>query len=349
MVTRTMNYDTSLSPTSWAAVAAWSSGLAAVLVATPALARIAWATGYLDHPEARKLHIAATPLLGGVAVALGTTLGANLGFWSLDMGLPPQSLWWMAGALVAVLIGLVDDRVGLGPFPKLAFQVLAAVLFLRGGIYPQRHLGPVVGQLVSIVWMVGLMNAINFLDNMDGIVGGVSALCAFAFAALLAIWGHTHEALFALGLAGATVGFLRYNFAPARIFLGDTGSLFLGYTLGAFGLVAAASGPGWSGVLSSLLVLGYPLFDTTFVVCTRVLEGRKIYIGGRDHTTHRMARVVRGPRRTALWVYATTAALALSGVALGFHPGARFAIPLVLVWAAVLAWLGGRLARVPRL
>ena len=93
------------------------------------------------------------------------------------------------------------------------------------------------------------MNAINFLDNMDGIVGGVSAICALAFAALLAIWGWPHEALFALGLAGATLGFLRYNFAPARIFLGDTGSLFLGYALGALGLIAAAAGPGVSGIL----------------------------------------------------------------------------------------------------
>jgi UDP-GlcNAc:undecaprenyl-phosphate GlcNAc-1-phosphate transferase len=344
-----MSYDAALSPNSWAALAAWSAGLAAVLVTTPALARVAWATGYLDHPEARKLHISATPLLGGVAVALGTALGANLGFWSLSIGLPPQSLWWMAGALVAVLIGLVDDRVGLGPFPKLALQALAAVLFLRGGTYPQSHVGPVVGQAVSIVWMVGLMNAVNFLDNMDGIVGGVSALCAFAFAALLAVWGHPHESLFALGLAGATVGFLRYNFAPARIFLGDTGSLFLGYTLGALGLISASSGPGWSGVLSTLLVLGYPLFDTTFVVCTRLREGRKIYIGGRDHTTHRMTRVVRGPRRTAVSVYATTAALALSGVVLGFNPGAKFAIPLVVVWAIVLAWVGRRLASIPRL
>ena len=342
-----MIQDASLSPSGWAALAAWSASLAAVLVATPALARIAWATGYLDHPEARKLHIAATPLLGGLAVALGTALGANLGFWSLDMGFPPQALWWVAGAAVAVATGLVDDRFGLPPLPKLLVQALAAWLFLQGGVYPHRVLGPVGGQLLSIVWMVGLMNAINFLDNMDGIVGGVSALCALAFAALLAIWGHLHEALFALGLAGATIGFLRYNFAPARIFLGDTGSLFLGYTLGALGLIAASTGPGWSGVLATLLVLGYPLFDTTFVVWTRLSEGRKVYVGGRDHTTHRMARLVRGPRRTALSVYGTTAILALSGVALGMNPGARFAIPLVLLWAVVLSWIGLRLSRVP--
>jgi UDP-GlcNAc:undecaprenyl-phosphate GlcNAc-1-phosphate transferase len=197
--------------------------------------------------------------------------------------------------------------------------------------------------------MVGLMNAINFLDNMDGIFGGVSAICALAFAALLALWGQGHSSLFALGLAGAALGFLRYNFAPARIFLGDTGSLFLGYTLGALGLIAASTGPGFSGVLASLLVLGYPLFDTCFVVFTRLAEGRKVYIGGRDHTTHRAARVLKGPRRTALGVYVTTIVLALSGVALGVNPGARFAIPLVLGWAMVLFLVGRRLARVPQL
>ena len=341
--------DASLPSSTWAAVAAWTAGLAAVLIATPALKRLAWATGYLDHPEARKLHIAATPLLGGVAVALGTALGANLGFWSLDLGLPKPALWWMAGALVAVGLGLIDDRFGMAPGPKLFIQAFAAWLFLQGGIYPQRWIGPIFGQLISIVWMVGLMNAINFLDNMDGIVGGVSAICALAFAALLITWGQPHAALFALGLAGATLGFLRYNFPPARIFLGDAGSLFLGYALGALGLIAARTGPGLSGVLASLLVLGYPLFDTCFVVFIRLYEGRKIYVGGRDHTTHRLARLVRGPRRTAAWVYATTAILAMSGVALGMNPGAAFAIPLVLLWAIVLFYIGRRLARVAQL
>jgi UDP-GlcNAc:undecaprenyl-phosphate/decaprenyl-phosphate GlcNAc-1-phosphate transferase len=341
--------DASLAPTTWAAIAAWTAGLAAVLIATPALSRLAWATGYLDHPEARKLHIAATPLLGGLAVALGTALGANLGFWSLDMGLPQPALWWMAGAVVAVTVGLIDDRFGMGPAPKLFFQALAAWLFLQGDIYPQRWVGPIAGQLISIVWMVGLMNAINFLDNMDGIVGGVSAICALAFAALLALWGQGHGSLFALGLAGAALGFLRYNFAPARIFLGDTGSLFLGYTLGALGLIAASTGPGVSGVLASLLVLGYPLFDTCFVVFTRLYEGRKVYIGGRDHTTHRTARILGSTPRTAMWVYAATALMALSGVLLGFSPGATFAIPLVAGWAIVLIIVGRRLARVPQL
>ncbi|MEP7027099.1 MAG: hypothetical protein ABI960_00760, partial [Candidatus Eisenbacteria bacterium] len=166
--------DATLSPSTWAAIAACTSAVAAVLLTTPALSRIAWATGYLDHPEARKLHIAATPLLGGLGVALGTALGANLGFWSLDMGLPGPALWWMAGALVAVGVGLIDDRFGMNPGTKLLFQTLAAWLFLQGGIYPQRYIGVYGGQAISIIWMVGLMNAINFLDNMDGIVGGVS-------------------------------------------------------------------------------------------------------------------------------------------------------------------------------
>jgi UDP-GlcNAc:undecaprenyl-phosphate GlcNAc-1-phosphate transferase len=253
----------------------------------------------------------------------------------------------MAGAMLAVALGLVDDRWGLGPALKMFIQAAAAWLFLQGGVYPHAYFGPFWGQVLAIIWMVGLMNAINFLDNMDGIVGGVSAICALAFATLLAAWGWTHEALFALGLAGATLGFLRYNFAPARIFLGDAGSLFLGYALGAMGLVAAAAGPGVSGILATLLVLGFPLFDTTFVVATRLHEGRKVYIGGRDHTTHRLNRIVRGPRRTAALVYATTIALALTGILLGTSPGWPFGVALVLAWGAVLMVLGRRLARVP--
>jgi UDP-GlcNAc:undecaprenyl-phosphate GlcNAc-1-phosphate transferase len=341
--------DLSLSPDAWAAAAAGCAALAFVLLATPLVRRLAWVTGYLDHPEARKLHIAATPLLGGLAVALGALVGANLGFWSLAMSLPPRGLWWMAGAALAVSLGLIDDRFGMRPAPKMLGQAAAAWLFLQGGVYPKAFFGEFFGQAISIFWMVGLMNAVNFLDNMDGIVGGVSAICALAFAALLGIWGWPHEALFAIGLAGATMGFLRYNFAPARIFLGDAGSLFLGYCLGAMGLIAAAAGPGLSGVLSTLLVLGYPLFDTTFVVLTRLADGRKVYIGGRDHTTHRMNRVVRGPRRTAASVYGITAALATSGILLGLNPGWQFGALLVVVWGLVLFFAGRGLARVPRL
>jgi UDP-GlcNAc:undecaprenyl-phosphate GlcNAc-1-phosphate transferase len=341
--------DASLSLPTWAALAAWASGLAVVLVATPAISRLAWATGYLDHPEARKLHIAATPLLGGLAVALGTALGANLGFWSLDMGLPPPALWWMAGAFVAVGLGLADDKLGLGPAPKLVLQAFAAWLFLQGGVYPHRIPGPLVGQAISILWMVGMMNAINFLDNMDGIVGGVSAVCALAFAFLLGAWGQGHGVLFAVGLAGATLGFLRYNFFPARIFLGDTGSLFLGYCLGALGLIAGSTGPGWVGVLASLLVLGYPLFDTCFVTITRLADGRKVYVGGKDHTTHRAARLLRGPRRTALFVFGAPGVLSLTGVLLGYFPRTAVAIPVVVFWGIVLWIVGRRLARVPHL
>lgn len=342
-----MIHDLSPSPDAWAGLAAWAAGLAAVLFVTPVIRRVAWATGYLDHPEARKLHLAATPLLGGVAVALGTAIGANLGFWSLDMVVPPRALWWMAGAAVAVGLGLIDDKKALGPALKMLVQAGAAWLFLQGGVYPHAYFGPFWGQVISILWMIGMMNAINFLDNMDGIVGGVSAICALAFAALLAIWGWPHEALFALGLGGATLGFLRYNFAPARIFLGDTGSLFLGYALGALGLIAAAAGPGLSGILSTLLVLGFPLFDTTFVVLTRMADGRKVYVGGRDHTTHRMNRIVRGPRRTAAFVYAATSALALTGIGLGMNPGWTSGLLLVVAWTIVLFLVGRRLARVP--
>jgi len=341
--------DLSPPPLAWAALAAWAGALACALVATPLVGRIAWATGYLDHPEARKLHIAATPLLGGVAVALAALVGWGLGSWSLALGVPSRLGWWAAGAVTAVVLGLADDRFGMQPAPKLLGQLVAAILFLKGGVYPQVYFGPFWGQVISALWIVGMMNATNFLDNMDGIVGGMAAICALAFAVLLAAWGRPFEALVALGLAGASFGFLRYNFAPARIFLGDAGSLFVGYVLSGLGLVAAASGPGLSGVMASLLVLGFPLFDTTFVVGVRLFEGRRIYVGGRDHTTHRLSRITGGSAPAALRVYAITAVLAASGIFLGLQPGGRVAVPLVLVWGLLLALLGRRLARIPQL
>ena len=341
--------DLTLSPLAWAAIATWAGALACVLITTPLIGRIAWATGYLDHPEARKLHLSATPLLGGVALALAALVGWGLGTWSLALGFPARLAWWAAGACTAMALGLADDRFGMQPAPKLIGQFVAAILFLKGGVYPQVYFGPFWGQVISALWIVGLMNATNFLDNMDGIVGGMAAICGFAFAALLAAWGRPLEALIALGLAGASFGFLRYNFAPARIFLGDAGSLFVGYVLSALGLMAATSGPGLSGVMASLLVLGFPLFDTTFVVGVRLFEGRRIYVGGRDHTTHRLSRIAGGSASAALRVYAITAALAASGIFLGLQPGGRVAVPLLLVWGLLLAILGRHLARVPQL
>jgi UDP-GlcNAc:undecaprenyl-phosphate GlcNAc-1-phosphate transferase len=331
----------------WGAVLAAAAAGVVVLLLVPPLRRLAWWTGYLDHPEARKLHTQATPLLGGVAVAAGVGVAAWLAVARMHAAVPPAALWWAMGAGAALLLGLWDDRFGMRPGLKLICQFLVAGLFFLGGVFPAAGLPDWLGAGLGLLWLVAMMNAVNFLDNMDGIVGGMSAILAAGLGILLLSWGRQAEALIAFSLAGAAAAYLLFNFPPAGIFLGDTGSLFLGYTLGALSLVAAESGPDLQGSVAGLLILGYPVFDLCFVVVTRLRDGRKIYQGGKDHTTHRLNTIVRGPRRTAVGIYACAAALTASGVGVAEARGFAETLPWLLAWALALTALGLRLARVP--
>jgi len=335
-----------LSAAGWGAVAGAATAAFLVLLVVPFLQRFAWWTAFLDHPEARKLHTKATPLLGGVAVALGMAGGFAIGSLVGRLDLPRPWPWWGLGAAAALLLGLYDDRFGMGPGRKLVFQTVIGLLFLAGGIFPQPF-GPAPGFLLSLLWITGLMNAVNFLDNMDGIVGGMSAILATGLGVLLFSWGRHPEALVAFCLAAACLAFLRYNFSPASIFLGDAGSLFLGYSLATLSLVAAHAGVGVQASAAALLILGYPVFDICFVIVRRLREGRKIYQGGKDHTTHRLNRLVRGPRRTAAWVYFFAASLTWTGVALANAQGLPQVLLWLSAWALWLLLLGLRLARIP--
>jgi len=336
-----------LPPAGWGVALALAAAAATVLALVPPLRRFAWWTGYLDHPEARKLHTQATPLLGGVAVAAGVFVAAGLAVGRLPAPVPPAAFWWAAGAAAALALGLWDDRFGMRPGLKLLFQFTVAGLFFCGGVFPAAGLPDAVGVALGLFWLVAMMNAVNFLDNMDGIVGGMSAILAAGLGILLFSWGREAEALIAFALAGAAAAYLYFNFPPASIFLGDTGSLFLGYSLGALSLVAAEAGPDIEGSVAGLLILGYPVFDLCFVVVTRVRDGRKIYQGGKDHTTHRLNTIVRGPRRTAVGIYACAAALTASGVGVAQTHGFRETLPWLLAWALALTAFGLRLARVP--
>jgi len=250
--------------------AAFAGGLVLALVLTPLGIRAAWAVGYLDHPEARKLHTSATPLLGGVVVFVAA-LGAWLGV-SLALHRPAHSggAYLFAGALVALLLGLWDDRFGMRPWVKLLGQTAAGGTLLASGSIPNLGLPAAIEVAVVLLAIVALMNAVNFLDNMNGMVGGLAALTLAAFAWTSASRGAVGLAAAQLALAGACAGFLPYNFPRARIFLGDAGSLLLGYSLGASALLAfGASPPGW-GRAGPLLMLAYPAFDLVFVVVTRL-------------------------------------------------------------------------------
>jgi UDP-GlcNAc:undecaprenyl-phosphate GlcNAc-1-phosphate transferase len=329
-------------------LAAFPVALILAFALMPLVIRAAWAVGYLDHPEARKLHTAATPLLGGVAV-----FACALVTWSVAVRMMPhapadwEAYYLLFGAAVALGLGLWDDRFGMRPSVKMLGQAAAAVMLIAGGAVP--HFGLPVGieAAITLVGLIGLMNAVNFLDNMNGMVGGLAPIALLGFAWMSLNRGANGTAAAQLALAGACVGYLPHNYPRARIFLGDAGSLFLGYALGASALLAVkGAAPGW-GKAGPLLVLAYPAFDLVFSVITRVRDGHPVYEGGKDHTNHRLAALVGPPELTVALVWLGGAALCASGLVVVALDRPTATLAIFGTWFVALVAGGFRLAAVP--
>lgn len=314
----------------------------------PLFIRLAWATGYLDHPEARKLHTSATALLGGAAV-----FTVALATWALAMQFMPHSLsdweayYLLFGAAIAMALGMWDDRFGMAPSVKMLGQAAAATMIVAGGAVPQLGLPVGIEAVITLVALVGLMNAVNFLDNMNGMVGGLAAIALLGFAWTSLERGAYGVAAAQLALAGACLGFLPHNFPRARVFLGDAGSLLLGYSLGASALLAIKGAPpGW-GQAGPVIVLAYPAFDLIFVVVTRLRDGRPVQQGGKDHTNHRLASVLKCPIRTVQVMWVSGAVLCVGGI-VTLHLNRPLPTLLLLVPLTILlCWSGLRLSSVP--
>jgi UDP-GlcNAc:undecaprenyl-phosphate GlcNAc-1-phosphate transferase len=330
-----------------ALLASFLAALLFALLLTPLGVRVAWRIGYLDHPEARKLHTSATALLGGAVVFLAA-LTAWLGhFVTFGRQRDGEAIYLMGGALIALLVGLWDDRLGMRPSVKLLGQASSATMLMASGAIPRFGMPVAVEVLLTMLALISLMNAVNFLDNMNGVVAGLAAIGLAAFGFDSALHGAFGVASAQLAVAGACLGFLRYNFPRARIFLGDAGSLFLGYSLGASAVLAYDRAPvGW-GRLGPALMLAYPAFDFIFVVVNRLREGRKVYQGGKDHSNHRLARVIQCQTRTVLLLWLSGAALCVSGLVVLNLNQALPALCLSGLWTALFLWAGVRLSSVP--
>ena len=254
--------------------------LLATLALTPVAGRLAGRFDVMDHPGAHKTHLGPTPYLGGVAVAAGLLV---IGW--LSAGANGQLLVVVGGALVLGFVGLLDDVQPVSPWIRLAYQVVAAISLwlvgVRAGVFDAAW----IDLPITVLWVVAVTNAFNFIDNMDGIAAGVATASALGIAAIA---GHNGDYLvtsLALATAGAALGFLRYNIPPAKIFLGDAGSMLLGFMVAALILkLDLPVGPSAPRVLSTVLLAGVPLFDLSVVVIARLRDGRPIWL--RQHGPH---------------------------------------------------------------
>ncbi len=312
------------------------------LVATFLTRFVAQRIGFVAKPRAERWHQRPTALAGGVGIFVAFVVPALLLGGHLRLHL-------LAGATAMFVLGLVDDVVHLKPYTKLVGQFsVAALAVATGSMLPWTGV-LIVNQAISVFWIIGITNAVNLLDNMDGLAGGVACLGSVFQAIFFVLQRQLPEAACAMALAGAVAGFLVFNRQPASIFMGDCGALFLGYTLAT---LAMEHGYGRSrGLLATIaipvLVMLVPIFDTTFVTLVRLVRGRPISQGGRDHTSHRLVLLGLSEKtavRTLLGIGAlggTIAVLARIGVTVGIWVG----VPLLVITLAVL---GIHLARTDR-
>lgn len=298
-------------------VAPFLLALVVSLLLTPVCRRLAIALGVLDRPGERKIHGQSTPMLGGLAIAaaFGVSLLA-VGPWDRVL-----TRILLAGGLI-VLLGLHEDRNpggGLRWWIRLVLEACLALGVIEGGIRIGFLASPWVALPVAILWIVGITNAFNLLDNMNGLSAGVAAIASLTFAVLAVRYVDVSPeqlptAAAAAALGGACLGFLPSNFR-SRIFMGDGGSLFLGFTLSCLAVLGSWVGPTMHAtVIIPLLVLAYPIFDTTLVVFLRIREGRSPVAAGRDHSSHRLVRLGLGRVETVLLIYLFSLSHALTAL-----------------------------------
>jgi UDP-GlcNAc:undecaprenyl-phosphate GlcNAc-1-phosphate transferase len=284
--------------------------LVASLMLTAPVRALALRFGMVDLPGPRKVHLHPIPMLGGLAI-YGAVLIAIL--ITLDGPARAQSAGIVTGATLVAIVGFLDDRGWLHHQVKLFVGMpLAAVLLLASGIHAQVFstilggpLGYALDVILTIVWVVGITASFSILDHMDGLCAGVAAMASAFFALLAYLNGQTLVTTLAAAVLGAAAGFLRWNFKPAKIFMGDGGAMFLGFLMAALGLkLRLVHGTLLAGWLAPLLILGATIFDTTLVTISRARRGLVPFAApGKDHSAHRLANAGLGQRGAVLAMY----------------------------------------------
>lgn len=334
------------------------------LLFVPLVRTIALRTGITDNPTTgRKDHEKPTPLLGGlaiyasfalviwIAVAILFILGENPHFQKTFVELVkqkarflvvfPKLLAMFIGASLLVFIGFIDDKRGIYFSPKIKFitQVIAALIAVAGGVRTQFMPTEWLNYIISTFWIVGICNSFNFLDNMDGLSAGIGAIASGVFFSITAMQGQFFSAMILAALIGSLLGFLRHNFYPATIFMGDMGSLFIGYMLGTLTITSSyivPNSPSLIPVIMPLLILSVPLYDTITVVWIRTREKRPIYIGDKRHFSHRLVDLGFSKRNAVIYIYLVSFGIAIAAALL---PYITIAGSLIIILQTVVVYI----------
>ena len=323
-------------------------------VLTWGVRNLAMGRGWAAPPiQDRDLHETPLPRLGGVPVFLSFLIGvaiallASLRFPALAAGLSLRTLLTVLvpGTLI-FLLGLYDDIHSVGPFTKFAVQGVAAIMLFAGGLrildlpvlFGARHLAWYIGLPITVLWVIGITNAFNLIDGLDGLAAGSALFSTFVVFVAAISNGSSLVSLLTIALAGAILGFLRFNFNPATIFLGDCGSLFIGFMLSALALEGAQKAPTVIAIAIPVVSFGLPILETTLSVLRRLISGQSVFTADREHIHHKLLQHGMSPRQVVIALYAVSALFALLSLFL-LWPG-RSTLGLVLVVIGTCVWFG---------
>ena len=280
------------------------------LIATPVVRKGAIHCGLMDIPkDERRVHKKAIPLSGGLAIFLAVLVSVLI-----FLPVNGEKAAFLAGATLIVATGLYDDKFAMSAKAKFAMEILAAIILIFGGVKITFFTNPFYGTNllinldwlaipITVFWVVGITNTINLIDGLDGLAGGISAIASISLMFVAHRLHHDEMAALAAILAGSCLGFLPYNFNPAKIFMGDTGALFLGFTLSYLAIEGVMKSVAMITILIPVLILGVPVFDTTFAMIRRKLSGKSISEADKGHLHHRLLRHGFNQKQTVCALY----------------------------------------------
>lgn len=320
-------------------------------LATPIAKRIAFKIGAVAEPNERTIHKQAMPVGGGMAIYFGFTLTVLIFVPVIGTKEIGQFIGLIIGATVITIIGLLDDIYDVSPKIRILFQVLSALIVIYSGtaitfisvpfIESGRIEFGIFSNIITLLWIVGITNAVNFLDGLDGLAAGIASIAAIALMTIAIMFGDPMVAGIAIvltaSLAGSCLGFLPHNFNPATIFMGDTGSTFLGFTLAVVSIQTMLKTYTALTLIVAVIVLALPIFDTVFAVIRRTLNKKPIHVADRGHLHHRLVDRGLSHKKAVLTLYFVSGSFGIAGILVVMQD---FTLAMLIVGFILIVWLG---------
>ncbi len=332
---------------------AFTLSIFGVLLSTPVIRKIGLKIGYVDQPGERKIHQKPIVRLGGIAISLATLMACLIawilgGFNSLPHDQVLEFWGVFGGSFLFFLIGLSDDLSDLSPFTRLLMQLCVASVVWIVGVRIEFLPLPGIGLIslgflslpITIIWLAGVVNAINWMDGLDGLASGISGISA-SILLILCLWlNQPTVALFAAALTGSSIGFLRYNFKPAQIFMGDSGSYFIGFTLASLSVISLMNTTSASLIFLPFLILSVPIVDMSVVILARLSDGKSPFYPDQRHLHHRFLKLGFSQRLTVILIYGLTLTVGCLSLVVIEVPGSVFYVVSAIALLGYLSWYG---------